>query len=82
MPDSLFERVQAVLAEVRPSLTLDGGGVELVSVDGDTVRLQLTGACIGCPASEITLKYGLESAITDAIPEIHHVVAVSDAPGG
>jgi len=74
--NSLTERIQAVLAELMPLLKVDGGGVEIDRIDGDTLHLRLTGACIGCPGADITLRYGIESAITSAIPEIRRVVAV------
>jgi Fe-S cluster biogenesis protein NfuA len=50
--------------------------VELDRVEGDTVYLRLTGACVGCPGADITLKYGIESALTEEIPEIARVVAL------
>ena len=74
--NSVTERVQAVLAELMPLLKVDGGGVEIDRIDGDTLHLRLTGACIGCPGADITLRYGIESAVTSAIPEIRRVVAV------
>jgi Fe-S cluster biogenesis protein NfuA len=76
--DALLDRVRAVLAEIKPLLTVDGGGAELERIEGDTLYLRLTGACIGCPGADITLRYGIESAVTSAIPEIRHVVALED----
>ena len=71
------ERVEAVLNKVRPSLQADGGGVELVEVTSDgIVKVKLTGACGGCPMSQMTLKMGIEKAIKQEIPEIKEVVAV------
>jgi len=54
------ERVQQALDKVRPMLQQDGGDVELVEVDEDSgiVKVNLTGACKGCPMSQITLKSG------------------------
>lgn len=73
---SVTERLQAVLRQLAPSLSVDGGGVELDRIEGDVAYLRLTGACIGCPGAEITLKYGIESAITEEIPEIRRVIAI------
>jgi len=33
-----------------------GGSVELVAVEGNTVKVRLGGACLGCPLSPVTLK--------------------------
>ena len=74
--DALNDRIQAVLAELMPLLRVDGGGVEFERIEGDTLYLRLTGACVGCPGADITLRYGIESAVTSAIPEIRHVIAV------
>ena len=37
-----------------------GGSIELVSVEGDTVKVRLSGACRGCPAAASTLHDNLQ----------------------
>ncbi|TET84948.1 MAG: NifU family protein [Desulfobacteraceae bacterium] len=70
------EKVEAALKEIRPSLQADGGDVELVDVENGIVKVRLTGACGGCPMSQMTLKQGIERRIKEAIPEILSVDAV------
>jgi Fe-S cluster biogenesis protein NfuA len=70
------ERVEAALAEVRQTLQADGGGVELVELDGTTVKVKLTGACHGCPAAAYTLANHVEKRIKELVPEVESVVAV------
>jgi Fe-S cluster biogenesis protein NfuA len=72
------EEVQKVLDRVRPMLQADGGDVELVDVDEETgqVKVRLTGACGGCPMSQLTLKMGIESELKKQIPEVKEVVSV------
>ena len=71
------EKVEEVLAKVRPFLQRDGGDVELVDVDaGGTVKVRLRGACSGCPGAKITLKQGIEKVLKQEIPEVKEVVAV------
>ena len=72
----MFDRVQTVLDKVRPKLQADGGDVELVSVENNIVKVKLTGACAGCPFSEMTLKAGIERVIIEEIPEIIEVQSV------
>ncbi|UCC40014.1 MAG: NifU family protein [Candidatus Aminicenantes bacterium] len=70
------EEVEKVLEKIRPSLMADGGNVELVEVDENVVKVKLTGACGGCPMSQMTLKMGIERLLKKEIPEIKEVVAV------
>ena len=70
------EKVEKSLEKVRPSLQADGGDVELVDVVDGTVKVRLTGACGGCPMSQMTLKMGIERVLKKDIPEIKEVVAV------
>jgi Fe-S cluster biogenesis protein NfuA len=63
------ERVEAVLLRVRPFLQADGGDIELVSVDGNSADVKLTGMCAGCPSAHMTLYLGVETALREEIPE-------------
>ncbi|MFW6005555.1 MAG: NifU family protein [Desulfonatronovibrionaceae bacterium] len=68
------ERVMEVLDKIRPSLQADGGDVELVDVDDKgIVKVRLTGACKGCPMSQMTLKNGIERLLLKEIPELKGV---------
>ena len=71
------EKVLAALAKVRPMLQQDGGDVVLVDVtDAGVVKVQLTGACKGCPMSQMTLKNGIEKFLRTEIPEVQSVESV------
>ncbi|QGY40098.1 NifU family protein [Pseudodesulfovibrio cashew] len=71
------EKVEAVLDKVRPMLQSDGGDVELVNVtDKGIVQVRLTGACKGCPMSQMTLKNGIERIVLKEIPAVKGVEAV------
>ncbi len=71
------ERVESALGKIRPSLQADGGDVELVEVTSDgVVKVKLTGACGGCPMSQMTLKMGIEKTIKQEVPEVKEVIAV------
>lgn len=66
-----------VLDVVRPNLEADGGNVELVGVDEDgVVSLELTGACAGCPMSQMTLSMGIERVLKEHVPGVSAVRAV------
>jgi Fe-S cluster biogenesis protein NfuA len=71
------EKVEQALNKVRPSLQADGGDVELVEVgENGVVKVRLTGACGGCPMSQLTLKMGIERILKKEVPEVVSVEAV------
>ncbi len=71
------EKVEAALNKVRPALMADGGNVELVDVEADgVVKVRLTGACGGCPMSQMTLKMGIERLLKKEVPEVKEVIAL------
>ncbi len=70
------EKVLEVLEKVRPNLQRDGGDVEFVDVEDGVVKVRLTGACAGCPMSQMTLKNGIESLLKKEIPEVKVVESV------
>ena len=77
------EKIEAALDTIRPFLQADGGDVELVDVDEPqgVVSVRLTGACGGCPMSQMTLANGVEKAIREYVPEVKRVVPVGGALG-
>lgn len=70
------EEVEKALDKIRPALIADGGNVELVDVEDGVVKVKLTGACGGCPMSQMTLKMGIERVLKQEIPEIKGVESV------
>jgi len=79
-PEEVRRRVEGALDEVRPYLRSHGGNVELVRVEGGTVRLRLQGSCHGCPSSSATLRTTVEDAILAAAPEIMLIETDDGAP--
>ena len=63
------ERVESVLARVRPFMQADGGGIELVGIAGNCADVRLTGMCAGCPSAHMTLHLGIEVALREEMPE-------------
>jgi Fe-S cluster biogenesis protein NfuA len=70
------EKVEAVLAKIRPSLQAHGGDVDLVDVNDGMVRVKLKGACNGCPMATLTLQHGIARILKEELPEVTEVVAV------
>ena len=75
---SLWGRVEAVLALIRPAIQSDGGDLELVKVaDDGTVSVRFHGACVGCPSSTMTLQAGIERQLKEHVPEVLRVETVA-----
>ena len=70
------QRVKEAIEKIRPFLQRDGGDIELVSVEEGVVKVRLSGACRGCPMSQMTLKAVVEETLKKEIPEITRVEAV------
>lgn len=72
------EKIEEVLASIRPALHADGGDVELIDYDEEDgiVHLRLMGACGSCPISLMTLKRGIERRIMMAVPDVKAVHAL------
>jgi len=83
LDSDLARRVMAVLdREVNPNIASHGGHAELAGIEGRTAYLRLGGGCQGCGMASVTLSQGIETAITEAIPEIVAVVDVTDHASG
>jgi Fe-S cluster biogenesis protein NfuA len=72
------DQIEAALAQMRPSLQLDGGDVRLLDISEDgVVRVGLFGTCAGCPMSRILLKIGIERRLK-SMPEVTKVITVDE----
>lgn len=75
---SYLEKINKAIDTIRPYLQADGGDIELKELTEDmVVKVQLLGACDGCPFSLQTLKSGVEQAIKKEVPEIKEVISVA-----
>ncbi|MCR5504214.1 MAG: Fe-S cluster assembly protein NifU [Elusimicrobiaceae bacterium] len=57
---TIVEKIKAIEnvlnTEIKPQLNQDGGSIELVDLQGNTVIVRLLGGCASCIASQMTLK--------------------------
>lgn len=47
--------IEEVIGLIRPAIQRDGGDIELAAIEGDVVRVRLTGACLHCSLAAQTL---------------------------
>ncbi|MDR1510764.1 MAG: NifU family protein [Synergistaceae bacterium] len=74
---SVAERIVEVLeSHVRPIIESHGGGIEFVSYDegSGVLKVQLHGACGGCPGAAATLQGLVEGVVRRYVPEMKEVV--------
>ena len=80
---SVAQRVIQVLEQqINPSIAAHGGRADLVAVEDDAAYLRLSGGCAGCGMAAVTLSQGIEVAIKESVPEIVHIVDVTDHAAG
>lgn len=53
-----------------------GGAVEMVSFDGEVLKIKMKGACLGCPLSPHTLHGWVEGTARQFFPRLKRVEAV------
>ncbi|MBK5222691.1 MAG: NifU family protein [Acidimicrobiia bacterium] len=70
------EKVEKVIEVIRPAIQADKGDIILHDVDEATgvVTVELTGACVSCPASTQTLKAGIERILRDRVEGVTEVI--------
>lgn len=70
--------IEIIETRVRPSVAMDGGDIIYKGFEDGIVKLELHGACSGCPSSTITLKNGIESMLKHYVPDVIAVEAINN----
>ena len=73
----LFDRIYEIVdTQIRPSLEMDGGDIQVLDLKGKQLLVQLHGACSHCPHASETLKNGVERVLKSLVDPDIVVVAV------
>lgn len=75
---SVWVQVEAVLESMRPHLQADGGDVALIGVSENKVEVALSGACMGCMMTDMTLAW-IQQKLMEALGRYIQVVSVTEA---
>jgi len=76
-PIQVYKKIEKTIDEfVRPALHHDGGDIEVVDVKDNIVYCRLSGACVGCPGANATLKLMVERTLKDKVDDKLKVIAV------
>ena len=77
------EKVQYLVdTQINPGVAEHGGSVQVVDVKDGGVYLRLHGGCQGCGAADFTLKQSIEMMVKRAVPEIHHIIDLTNHGAG
>ena len=72
-----ISKIKDVLnTKIRPAVAKDGGDIKFKSFDNGIVKVELQGACSGCPSSIMTLKQGVQNLLKHYVKEVNSVEAV------
>jgi Fe-S cluster biogenesis protein NfuA len=76
---TMRQQVEETIEVIRPALQADGGDIILREVNESSgiISVTLTGACTTCPASDQTLKAGIERIMKDRIDGVTEVIQVA-----
>ena len=75
----IVEQIKDLIeTRVRPAVANDGGDISFHSWEHEhgVVKLNMRGACAGCPSSTLTLKQGIENLLRHYVPEVNAVEQV------
>ncbi|MEI8633968.1 NifU family protein [Vibrio sp. PP-XX7] len=64
--ERIWVMIEQVIARMRPGVVADGGDIQLVDVDDNMVFIAMSGSCMGCGLSGLTLA-NLEQKISKAL---------------
>ncbi|MBK1665578.1 hypothetical protein CKO38_13485 [Rhodospirillum rubrum] len=81
MSQQAFEAKVAEVLEtvIRPRLRRDNGDIELVRIEDHKIFVTLTGACVGCQLSSITLS-GIQQKLMEAVGRPVRVIPAHAVP--
>lgn len=68
--------IEETIESIRPNLQRDKGDCELIDVQGDKVYVKMTGACVQCQLSSMTLN-GVQSKLVEATGRMIRLIPVS-----
>ena len=75
--DETIAKIKDVLdTKIRPAVARDGGDIKFKSFENGVVKVELQGACSGCPSSIMTLKQGVQNLLKHYIKEVNSVEAI------
>ncbi len=71
------ERMRALIDTISAYIEYyHGGAVKMVAYDGENLKINMSGACLGCPLSPHTLHGWVEGTVRQFFPNLKSVESV------
>lgn len=70
-------KIIEIIDKLRPFLINDGGNIEFLKYEDDTVYIRMMGACSNCQMLDVTLKDGIEATLKEEVPTIKEIINVN-----
>lgn len=70
---------QTIDEQIRPALRADGGDIELIDIEGNTVLVAFRGMCAQCKMAEVTMKDVVQAKLREFVNEDLFVEEQRDA---
>lgn len=78
MMELTIENVEKLLEEqVRPSLALHSGDIQVVELTDGILKVRLLGQCSGCPSATLTMEELVNAQLKEAFPQLKQAVLVT-----
>ena len=74
--NNIEKKIISLIDGIRPYLISDGGNIEFIKYEDNSVYVSMKGACANCAMLDFTLKESIEAVIKDEIPEVQGVVNI------
>jgi Fe-S cluster biogenesis protein NfuA len=75
--ETIADQVEAVLNVLRPSMSIDRGGVRVESTDGGHIKLRMLGTCHRCPKSAMTFA-DIVKTLRQYVPDISEIERIDE----
>ena len=73
-----IENVEKLLEEqVRPSLALHSGDIQVVELTDGILKVRLLGQCSGCPSAALTMEELVNGELKEVFPQLKKAVLVT-----
>ena len=72
--EELDNKIKNMIETIRPYLNMDGGDIEFIKFEDNTLYIKLYGACTNCLGQDNTINNVLLNMFQEEVPEIKEII--------